>query len=104
MFVAPREAWYVVPAHVVVALVSRKHRGQHTENPFEPATPSLSSLDAYRVADVDLRRATLAAVESSALYPQLREAMGGVLQQSRELARRSKEEVRQLLRELGLDS
>jgi len=54
----PRDEWYVVPAHVVVAAVSQRVRGQHTENPFESATMSVKSLGAWRVPNVeDLRQA-----------------------------------------------
>ena len=48
---APTDEWYVVPAHVVVAEVSQKRRGQHTENPFESATLSLNILRPWKVED-----------------------------------------------------
>ena len=48
---APADEWYVVPAHVVVAAVSRKRRGQHTENPFESATLSLRNLRDWKVGE-----------------------------------------------------
>jgi hypothetical protein len=48
---SPTNAWYVVPAHVVVLMVSRRFRGQHTENPFESATLNLNNLVAYRLED-----------------------------------------------------
>lgn len=99
----PRREWYVVPAHVVVAAVSQKTRGQHNENPFECATLSLNNLRAYRVeSGMDLRRATLDAIGASAQFPEVEETMRGVLRESRELADASLERVRELLHQLGL--
>ena len=94
--------WYVVPAHVIVAAVSQKSRGQHTENPFESATMNINNLQKYRVREADLRQATLDAIESSARFPQLQEAMQQVLRDSREVAARSLERVRTLLHEIEL--
>lgn len=100
---APSDEWYVVPAHVVVAAVSQKPRGQHTENPFESATLSLKNLGAWKVEDAGrLRAATLEAIEESDRYPELRDAMHEVLRESRDLADSSLERVRGLLRRLGL--
>ena len=96
--------WYVVPAHVVVAGVSQKSRGQHTENPFESATLNVRNLHAYRVEEANLRRATLAAIEQSERFPQLKEAMAGVLHESREVVLKSLERVRQVLHEIGLEA
>lgn len=103
VYFEPGDEWYVVPAHVVVAAVSQKARGQHTENPFESATMSVNRLGAYKVSDVGmLRQATLDAIQSSARFPELREAMQQVLAESRALAGRSLEHVRTLLHQLGL--
>lgn len=103
VFYEPREEWYVVPAHAVVAAVSRKVRGQHTENPFESATMSVTSVADYRVSDVrDLREATLEAIASSEQYPELRQAMDHILRESRLLAEESLREVRGLLQQLEL--
>lgn len=100
---APADEWYVVPAHVVVAAVSQKRRGQHTENPFESATLSLRSLGAWRIDNArQLRDATLEAIAESDRYPDLREAMDAVLRESRGLADASLEHVRDLLHRLGL--
>ncbi len=100
---APADEWYVVPAHVVVAAVSQKRRGQHTENPFESATLSLRNLHAWRIESaVSLRSATLVAIEESDRYPDLRAAMEDVLRESRDLAETSLERVRNLLHRLGL--
>ena len=99
----PADEWYVVPAHVVVAAVSQKTRGQHTENPFESATLSLNNLHAYKVAEAGgLRDATLHAIHESERFPELREAMTEVLRESRELADGSLRRVRGLLHRLGL--
>jgi hypothetical protein len=81
---APADEWYVVPAHVVVAAVCEKRRGQHTENPFESATLSLKNLGARKVDDPRrLREATLEAIAGSDRYPELRTAMEEVLRESR---------------------
>jgi len=100
---APADDWYVVPAHVVVAGVSQKRRGQHTENPFESATLSLTNLHTWKVDDARrLREATLEAIAASDRYPELRSAMKDVLRESRDLADASLERVRELLHRLGL--
>lgn len=100
---APGDEWYVVPAHVVVAAVSQKRRGQHTENPFESATLSLKNLGARKVDDQrQLHAATLEAIAQSDRYPELRSAMEEVLRESRDLADASLERVRDLLHRLGL--
>lgn len=79
--------WYVVPAHEVVRQVSRKRRGQHTENPVESATLSLRNLTAFRVGDpTGLREAVLSAVAKSAMYPLVQAEMQRVLSESRRLA------------------
>lgn len=93
----PADEWYVVPAHVVVALVSMKGRGQHTENPFESATLSVNSLARYRVPRERLKEATLDAIRRSDRLPQLREAMDEILRESRKLAAASRKRVGDLL-------
>jgi hypothetical protein len=98
----PDEQWYVVPAHVVVAAVSQKRRGQHTENPFESATLNVNALGAYKVEARQLRDRTLAAVRDSAQYPELRDLMTDVLRESKELAGDTLDRARRLLHELGL--
>ena len=102
---APTDDWYVVPAHVVVAAVSQKRRGQHSENPFESATLSVKNLTAWKVDDSSrLRATTLDAIAASDEHPELRAAMEQVLRESRELADASLERVRTLVHDLGLDS
>lgn len=99
----PADEWYVVPAHVVVAGVSQKRRGQHTENPFESATLSLRNLHAWKVEDPSrLREATLEAIAASDEYPELRSSMEEVLRESRALTDTWLERVRSLLHRLGL--
>lgn len=100
---APTDEWYVVPAHIVVAAVSQKRRGQHTENPFESATLSLGKLGAWKIdSELELRDATLEAIAKSDQFPELRKAMQDVLSGSRQLADSSLEHVRSLLRSLDL--
>lgn len=97
------ETWYVVPASAVVVQVGSRIRGQHTENPFESATISLTNIQRYRLDDpAQLRSAVLSAVEEAGSYPRLAEAMKVVLEESRRLARESIETVRKALRESGL--
>jgi len=92
--------WYVVPAHEIVRGVSRKQRGQHTENPFESATLSLRNLTAFRLTDPSvLRTAVLNAVASSEKYPRLREEMRRVRTESRRSADDALVRVRALLRQ-----
>jgi hypothetical protein len=99
------DSWYVVPAHVVVLEVSRKSRGQHTENPFESATMSLRRLGAYRLEDESqLRHRTLAAIEQSDAYPELQQLMRDILSESEELAVSSLTRVRQALADLGISA
>lgn len=100
----PTDSWYVIPAHAVVAAVSAKHRGQHTENPFESATLSVNSLGRFRVDDPgELRSRTMDAIEASSRYLELKQEMTRVLQESRTLADDSIERVKALLVGLGLD-
>ncbi|HEY5342692.1 MAG TPA: hypothetical protein VIJ66_03430 [Solirubrobacteraceae bacterium] len=95
--------WYVVPAHRVVALVARKTRGQHTENPFESATLNIRDLADYRVDDeTQLRTQVLAAVHDSARYTDLQAEMARILRESRSLASDSRERVSVVLHRHGL--
>lgn len=99
----PSATWYVVPAHAVVAKVCTKARGQHTENPFESATLSISNLGEFRIAsEADLADATRHAIAESNRYPELRDAMERVLAESKALARKSGSDVQDLLRRKGL--
>lgn len=99
----PRRDWYVVPPQVVVALVSKKSRGQHTENPFESATLGLKSVREYRLPDMkELRREILKAVRTGEQYPRTRAAMNEVLDASRVLAAESLSKVRRVLQAEGL--
>lgn len=100
----PKQAWYVIPAHVVVALVSRKTRGQHSEIPFESATLNLNALGLYRLSSgAELRMATLAAIEQSSEYPTLKEAMSRTRDRARSIADEALEEVRRLLTQLNIE-
>jgi len=95
--------WDVVPAHIVVAEVSRKHRGQHTEKPFESATLSSNRLKRCRVDEAgELRLRTLDAIEASSGYLRLRDEMERVLADSRALADETIVRVRRVLDDLGI--
>ena len=95
--------WYVVPAQHVVRLVSNRLRGQHTENPFESATISVSNLGAFRVEDESqLRDRVLEAIRSADEHPELRAAMQKVLLDSKGLAADAVTEVRNVLQRDGL--
>lgn len=97
--------WYVVPAHVAVAEVSRKRRGQHTENPFESATLSLNRLRKYRVDEAgELRLRRLDAIEASSGYLRLRDEMERVLADSRALADETIARVRRVREDLGIEA
>lgn len=102
VFHEPTTTWYVVPAHVVVVLVSTKNRGQHTENPFESATLNVGHLGAYRVEEAALKQRTLDAIAESANVPALRDEMVRVLTRSRDLAAESLTSVRKVVKDLGL--
>jgi hypothetical protein len=78
---AENDAWYVVPACDVVALIAGKERGQHTENPFESSTLSLRNLGHFKVASANLSAACDAAVVKSDGKPLLKQKMKDVLQE-----------------------
>ena len=98
------DSWYVIPAHVVVARVARKHRGQHTENPFESATLNLADFAAFKITDpvANLRQATLAAITESDRYQELRDEMATILTEARRLSMESRERVEAILQRLGI--
>ena len=93
----PTDTWYVVPAHIIVCLVSSKARGQHTENPFESATLNVYGLGKYEVAEADLKKATLNAIAEANKYSELKKAMAKVLVESKALAERSTKAVKELI-------
>lgn len=96
------DKWFVVPAHEVIALVSGKSRGQHTENPYESSTLNLRSLDKYIVEERHLGTAVREAAESAAQYPRLRATMQQIMTQSRQLADHSRATVNECLRQYRL--
>ncbi len=99
----PTDTWYVVPAHIIVCLVSSKGRGQHTENPFESATLNIFALGKYKVAaDEDLKQATFDALAEAEKYPDLKKAMEAVLKDSKDLAARSVKDVKALIAQLKI--
>ncbi len=94
---AENDAWYVVPACDVVALIAGKERGQHTENPFESSTLSLRNLGPYKVSSGNLSAAWDAAVVKSDGKPLLKQKMKDVLQECKDLSTAHKNAVRKLL-------
>jgi len=99
----PTDTWYVVPAHIVVCLVSSKARGQHTENPFESATLNIFGLGKYKIgSEKELKQATLDAIAEAKKYPDLKKAMQSVLQESKDLAVRSIHDVQALITNLKI--
>jgi hypothetical protein len=99
----PTDTWYVVPAHIVVCLVSSKARGQHTENPFESATLNIFGLGKYKIgSEKELKQATLDAIAEAKKYPDLKKAMQSVLQESKDLAVRSIHDVQALVTKLKI--
>ncbi len=102
-FFVPRGQWYVIPANEIVRQCAAKTRGQHTENPFESATLSLSNLPRYALPDPkQMKQAVLDAIEEAARYPLLKELMAKVLSGSKTLAKQSVTDVRGALQEYGL--
>lgn len=98
---APAGSWYVVPAPDVVQLVSGKARGQHTENPFESATLSVTNLAPYRVTnESDLADRVRKAIKRGEAHPEIRKAMERVLQDSKDLAKESIKDVQEALKTL----
>ena len=72
----PTDSWYVIPASDVVRFAHAKTRGQHTVNPFECCTLSLSKMGEYRVRRVrDLKRSVRQAIETADRHPELRTLM-----------------------------
>jgi hypothetical protein len=99
----PTDTWYVVPAHIIVCLVSSKGRGQHTENPFESATLNIFALGKYKLAsEKHLKQATLDAIAEAKKYLDLKKAMDNVLKESKELAARSIKDVKALITTLKI--
>ncbi len=99
----PEPCWYVVPPQHVVAHAARRGRGQHTENPFESITVSLNALSEFRIEDESqLRERTLAAAREGEQYPEIKDAMTWVLEQSRALAQASTRRVLEAIQRHGL--
>ncbi len=103
VWVSGEDAWYVIPAHRIVLEMSRRVRGQHTENPFESSTLNLNGFGEFRLdSDADLAAAVSRSAAESAAYPRLRAAMEEVLAQAKSQAAADTERVRRILDELGL--
>ena len=100
---AAEDAWYVIPAHRIVAIVSGRKRGQHTENPFESATLNLKRLTEFRLSgERELASAVADAAAESAAFPQLEQEMRRVLADAKDHARSDVERVSRVLEHLGL--
>lgn len=98
VYFRPTERWYVIPAHEVVRRIAAKARGQHTEIAFECATLSLAALSQFILEDDgDLRARTLAAVEESARFPELKAEMEYVREQASRLASEVRSRVEAIL-------
>ena len=94
----PTNTWFVVPPHEVVRLVAAKGRGQHTENPFESATLSISKLNEYKVEDIgSLPDIVKSAAKRGDEHPELKRAMVKIREDSARLAAESKELVSRIL-------
>lgn len=104
VFHPPSDSWYVVPPQDVVRFTVLKARGQHTENPFESATLSLTKIRDFKVDNQELlRQSALRAARSGSQYPELHEEMANILRQSSLLARASVERVKAALAKYELD-
>ncbi|SRR6266545_2069706 len=99
----PTDTWYVVPAHIVVCLVSSKGRGQHTENPFESATLNIFSLGKYKCAEAELRERTLQAIAEAQKHSDLKIAMDQVLASSKDLSAKSVADVTACIAKLKIE-
>jgi uncharacterized protein (UPF0248 family) len=103
VWVSGEDAWYVIPAHRIVAIVSGRKRGQHTENPFESATLNLKHLGDYRLESAaDLATAVARSAAESTAYPQLKNEMDRVLAEAKEHAAEDIERVTRVLVHLDL--
>lgn len=85
--------WYVVPAPDIIRLVAVKKRGQHTENPFESSTLSISALKEFQVRRSDLLPKTRRAISKGKRHPELHAEMTRVLKESRALADKSRKRI-----------
>lgn len=103
VWVSSEDAWYVIPAHRIVAILSSRKRGQHTENPFESATLNLKQLTAHRLeSETELAAAVASSSAESDEYPQLKQEMDRILDDARGSAKSDLERVSDVLAELGL--
>jgi len=94
-------AWYVVPPNVIVNLVSKKKRGQHTENQFECATLSINKISAYQVVENNLKQETLNAIEEGRKHPELKIMMQNILADCKNMASKHTKQVSQLIDIIG---
>ncbi len=103
VWISSEDAWFVIPAHRIVAIVSLRKRGQHTENPFESATLNLRQLGDYRLrSEQDLAEAVARAASESATYTELKLEMDRVLAEAKTHAVADIERVTGVLKALDL--
>ena len=82
----------------MVRLVSKKNRGQHTENPFESSTLSIRDLEKFVVQnEADLVQRVTDAIASADKFPTVKTAMDRILDDSKELAATALGDVRSLV-------
>lgn len=88
---------------MIVAMVSRSRRGQHTEKPFESATLNLRQLREYRLGPAgDLASAVVQSAVESAAYSQLQSEMANVVEEAKRRAASDVTRVTKALEEAGL--
>jgi hypothetical protein len=96
----PKSEWYVVPAHIVVALVAHRGRGQHGANPIENSTLALKHIGEYRLAqDADLRQKVLDACAEDESFARLKQALNKQVEEVEALAIIHKAEILSILEE-----
>jgi len=93
----PRDAWFVIPPHVLVHHACARLRGQHSENPFECLALSLRLFHGYRVAASELLEATRGSIAQAAAHSSVRAIMRCVLDECREQSKRHRVAVRAAL-------
>lgn len=98
VYSSKQKCWYVVPADVVVQVVSTKSRGQHTENPFECASISLKSVERFKVENQeDLALAAKAAHERATQAVKVKGLMSQMLHTIRKVAETTKCQLQEAL-------
>jgi hypothetical protein len=98
----PNDTWYVVPAHVLVAEVAKKDRGQHGEIAFECVNLSLSHFHQYRLdSKEELKARVLQAIAESNKFPDLKKRMAQVIDDAATLSKKSRTDVLAVIAKLS---